>query len=168
MQRFSRAIDTLNEWVGRIVSPIIIVMLLIGTYEVVARYAFHSPTIWAWEINEHLLCLFLSMAGGYALLLGRHVSVDILYSRVSVRTRAIMDLVTWPIFFLVCIVVIWGGTATAIEATAKQEYVISSLRSPAYPDRWMIPIGAILLLLQGVVKYLKDIATVTGKRETTS
>jgi len=168
MQRFSRAIDTLNEWVGRIVSPIIIVMLLIGTYEVVARYVFHSPTIWAWEINEHLLCLFLSMAGGYTLLLGRHVSVDIFYSRLSVRARAIMDLVTWPIFFLVCILVIWEGTAAAMVATAKREYVISSLRSPAYPDRWMIPIGATLLLLQGVVKYLKDIATVTGKRETAS
>ncbi|MBM3174335.1 MAG: TRAP transporter small permease subunit [Chloroflexi bacterium] len=168
MQRFARAIDTLNEWVGRIVSPIIIAMLLIGTYEVVARYVFHSPTIWAWEINGHLLCLFLSMAGGYALLLGRHVSVDILYSRVSVRTRAIMDLVTWPIFFLVCIIVIWTGTAAAIEATVKQEYVISSLRSPAYPDRWMIPIGTTLLLLQGVVKYLKDIATVAGKRKTAS
>jgi len=168
MQRFAHAVDTLNEWVGRIVSPIIIAMLLIGTYEVVARYVFNSPTIWAWEINEHLLCLFLSMAGGYALLLGRHVSVDILYSRLSVRTRAIMNLVTWPIFFLVCIIVIWTGTAAAIEATVKREYVISSLRSPSYPDRWMIPIGTTLLLLQGVVKYLKDIATVRGKRETAS
>jgi len=163
MPRFVRLVNTLNEWVGRIFSPVIGIIMVIGVYEVVARYVFNSPTTWAWEINEHLLCLFLSMAGGYTLLRGRHVSVDLLYVRFSARVRAIIDLVTWIFFFLVCIMVIWQGTAEAWEATLKQERVLSSFNSPSYPDRWMIPIGTFLLLLQGIVKYTQSLMTVIHK-----
>jgi TRAP-type mannitol/chloroaromatic compound transport system permease small subunit len=163
MERFTRAIDFINDWAGKIISPLILAMMAVGTYEVAARYFFNSPTSWAWEINDHLLCLFLSMAGGYTLLLSRHVSVDIIYGRLSPRTKAILDLVTWPIFFLVCIVVIWQGSLEAWDSTLKREYIISSFRSPAYPDRWMIPVGTFLLLLQGIARYLRDIMTVVGK-----
>lgn len=163
MVRFARLVSSLNEWVGKICSPIIFAIMAIGTFEVVARYVFNSPTTWAWEVNEHLLCLFLSMAAGYTLLLGRHVAVDLLYVRFSVRVRAIVDLVTWLLFFLVCVVVIWEGASEAWESTLKQERVLSSFRSPVYPDRWMIPVGAFLLLLQGVVKYTRDLTTVLYK-----
>ncbi|MBA7692065.1 hypothetical protein ES703_100623 [subsurface metagenome] len=135
------------------------VILVIATFEVVARYVFNHPTSWAWEVNEHLLCVFLSMAAGYTLLLGRHVSVDLLYVRFSVRVRAIIDLVTWLLFFLVCAVVVWEGASEAWESTLKQERVLSSFNSPLYPAKWMIPIGASLLLLQGIVKYTRDLMT---------
>lgn len=159
MARFVRLVDSLNEWVGKICSPIIAAIMVIATFEVVARYVFNHPTSWAWEVNEHLLCLFLSMAAGYTLLLGRHVAVDLLYVRFSVRVRAIVDLVTWLLFFLVCAVVIWEGASEAWESTLNNERALSSFNSPLYLDRWMIPIGAFLLLLQGVVKYTRDIMT---------
>ena len=165
MARFARLIDSLNEWVGRILSPIIVVLMVIATFEVVARYVFNHPTSWAWEVNEHLLVLLLSMAGGYTLLLGRHVSVDLLYVRFSARTRAIIDLAAWLFFFLVCGVVILAGGLEAWESTLKQERVLSSFNSPLYPAKWTIPIGASLLFLQGVVKYTRDLVTVLHKHK---
>ncbi len=163
MPRWMYFINALSEWVGRIFSPVIGIIMLVGVYEVVARYVFNRPTTWAWEINEHLLCLFLALAGGYTLLRGRHVSVDLLYARFSPRVRAIIDVVSWLFFFLVCIVVIWQGSAEAWEATMKRERVLSSFNSPLYPDRWMIPIGTFLLLLQGIVKYTQSITAVIYK-----
>lgn len=163
MTRFGRAIDNLNEWTSRIFSPAILVMMAIGTFEVVARYFFNRPTIWAWEVNEHLLILFLSLAGGYTLMLGRHVSVDLLYMRLKPRVRAILDSVTWLFFFLVCVVVIWQGTAEAWESTLKGERALSSFSSPVYPDKWMIPIGGVLLLLQGIVRYARNIMIILKK-----
>ena len=69
-------------------------MMLFGVYEVAARYFFNRPTIWVWELNGLLQCVFVALAGGYTLLVRGHVRVDVVYGHLSMRKKAILDLIT--------------------------------------------------------------------------
>ena len=80
-------IDKVNERVGTVVAFGLIVMMFIMLYEVVARYVFDSPTIWAWDVNGLLFSAVLVLGGGYVLLHRGHVRLDILFERLSPRGR---------------------------------------------------------------------------------
>ncbi len=153
-------IDALNAWVGRIFSPVLILITLLAVYEVFRRYFLSDPTTWVWEINSQLMCLAGAMAGGYALLRGTHVSVDILAVRLSPRTRAALDLLTAPFFFLFVGCLIWFGTVEAVRAFSSHQRIISQFASPLWPIKAAVPIGGILIGLQGVAKLIRDIRVV--------
>ena len=160
-----KVIDSINEWVGRILSYFLLVMLLTIVYEVVARYFFNAPTLWVMEYNEYFLCGYSFLAGGYTLLNKAHVNVDILYSRFNYRTKAAIDCFTWILFFVFVGVVALLGGEFAYEAFLGKETSGTVLDTLIFPVKAIIPIGAALLFLQGVVKLIKDIETAITGRE---
>ena len=161
---FLRLINRINEWVGRIFSLTLILIMLFAFYEVVRRYVFSSPTLWVWEINSQLLCLMGALAGGYTMLNKAHVSVDIVTGRLSERTRAIVDILTAPIFFLLVGSLVYFGGKEALAAFHNNQRVISQLGTPLWPIKTVIPIGAALLFLQGLAKLVDDIHLVLGHK----
>jgi len=94
VRRVLEAIDAASEWTGKISAFLIPGMMFIMTYEVVARYILKSPTIWAMESTQYLFLATTALGGAYVLRHGGHVNVPILYSRLSTRTQAIVDVVT--------------------------------------------------------------------------
>jgi TRAP-type mannitol/chloroaromatic compound transport system permease small subunit len=161
--RVIRAIDWVNEQTGRLVSFLAAFMMFIVVYEVVARYIFNRPTIWAMEVNQYLLCGYTALAGGYALLYGSHVNVDILQQRFGVRTRAFLDILTSFLFFGFIFVLIWKTGAMAWEAWVYDEHSVSLLAVPLFPVKVVIPLGGLLILFQGLAKFIKDLKIlVTG------
>jgi TRAP-type mannitol/chloroaromatic compound transport system permease small subunit len=161
--RVIRAIDWVNEQTGRLVSFLAAFMMFIVVYEVVARYIFNRPTIWAMEVNQYLLCGYTALAGGYALLYGSHVNVDILQQRFGVRTRAFLDILTSFLFFGFIFVLIWKTGAMAWEAWVYDEHSESLLAVPLFPVKVVIPLGGLLILFQGLAKFIKDLKIlVTG------
>ena len=152
-------IDMINDWVGNVLSLIIIIIMFFAAYEVTMRYFFSSPTIWVWEVNSQLLCVSGAFAGGYALLTDTHVSVDILSSRLSPRLRSLINLITSPLFFIFVGALIWFGTQEAWRSIAVGEKEISTFASPLYITKTLIPIGAVLMLLQGIAKYARELKT---------
>ena len=163
--RFLHYIDKLNDWVSKLFSPVFILIILFAVYEVVRRYILNNPTIWVWEINSQLLCFIGAMAGGYTLLKDSHVSVDIVSNLLPPRVRTLIHILTWPFFLLVVGCLIWFGTKEAIRAYLVNQHEISTFASPLFPIKSMIPIGGILLLLQGIAKLIRDIRTLMGKVE---
>ncbi|MEW6262450.1 MAG: TRAP transporter small permease subunit [Thermodesulfobacteriota bacterium] len=160
-----RFIDRLNEWTGQVFSLVILLITGLASYEVVCRYVLNSPTTWAWEINSQLMCLMGALAGGYALLHKAHVSMDILYSRLSPRAQALMDIITCPLFFLFVGALIWFGAKEALRAYTVHQRMISQFASPLWPIKTIIPLGGVLLFLQGLAKLVRDIETLTGRGE---
>lgn len=149
-------IDTINEWMGRIVSYAVLIMTFSVTFEVIARYFFNRPTIWSMEINQYLLCAYIALAGGYTLLHGAHVNVEIFYSRFTPKRQAIIDLFTSVFFFLVIGVLIWKSGGAAWETFEYNEHSDSLLGAPLFPSKVVIPIGGVLFLLQGLAKLVRD------------
>ncbi len=165
-ERFLSVIDLINGWVGRIVGHLLILMMFVMSYEVIMRYIFNRPTLWAMEMNQYLFLILIALGGGHVLLNRGHISVDIFYGRFGERTRAIFDLLTSPLFFLFIIVLIWQSLDVAIESSQFREH--SEMADiPVYPVRIILVVGAFLMVLQGFAKFARDLAKAVVKRSST-
>jgi TRAP-type mannitol/chloroaromatic compound transport system permease small subunit len=166
MKRFLTAIDWVSEKSGKGVSFLILLLSVVVLYEIVARYLFNSPTIWAHEIAQMIFGTYVILMGAYVLKHGSHVNVESLYNRFSPRTRAILDLFTWSLFFIFCGLIFWKGAGMAWDSFVVLETGPTSFAPPIYPFKAMIPLGALLILLQGLAKYLRCfLFVITGKED---
>lgn len=162
---FCRIIDTISDKTGKGVSFLILFLALALVYEVVARYVFNRPTQWAHEFGMFMFGTACMLVGAYVLLHKAHVNLDILYARVTRRKQAILDLITAPVFFFVMVLIIWHSTDFALNSWKMLEISSSPWHPPYYPIKTIIPIAALLLLLQGVVKFTRDLFFVIHGRE---
>jgi len=158
LHAFMNGITRLNDMIGRWISLLVIVMFVLLLIEVFFRYVMGAPTIWANELTQLLFGFYSVMAGGYIMAHRGHVNVDILYASLSVRTRAILDVFTSFLFFIFMATVLYFGSSMAWESASGMETSFSAWNPPIWPIKLAIPVGAFLLLLQGIVKLLQDIA----------
>jgi len=166
MKMFFKVIDRLNEMIGKAVSFLILVLVGVIAYEIFVRYLLNSPTIWAHEISQMVYGAYVILLGGYLQQRKGHVNVDILYLRFKPRTRAMIDLFTWLLFFAFCGVILIKGGEMAWDSFLYRETDPTAFAPPIYPLKMLIPLGALLLLLQGLVKYIGDIKmAITGKED---
>lgn len=159
-------IDRLNEWMGKIIGPICLIMIAVLMWEIVLRYWFNNPTIWAHETSAMLFGAYFMLGAGYTLLHRVHVNMDIVYSRFSLRERAILDLVGSLLFFVFVGIILWQGVIFASESLLSNQHTTSMWKPPLYPIKMTIPLGAFLLLLQGLAKFIRDLTTAVTGRET--
>jgi len=159
-----RFIDGISEWTGRVACWLIIVMMVIMVYEVVTRYALENPSHWAYELSGLLLGPLWLLGGAYVLKVGGHVNVDLFYRHLPLRRRAIIDLVTYTLFFLYCTLILLGGWDYFWLALIRHAHTRSMWGPPLAPFWVMIPIGAGLILLAGIAKYIRNLyLAITGR-----
>jgi TRAP-type mannitol/chloroaromatic compound transport system permease small subunit len=132
-------------------------------YEVVARYVFNSPTNWVHESMFLMFGMQYMIAGAYAYRDETHVRVDIVYSQLSARGRAICDVITSVFFFIFVGTMTVTGWTFAHDAIAVRESSFTEWGIQYWPVKLSIPIGAALLLLQGFARLVRDIAIVTRR-----
>jgi len=164
MKSIVTTIDSISEWSGKVVSWLVVAFGLVILYEVVVRYIFHDPTTWALEISLMLYGAWAVLLGAYILREGGHVNVDIIYNHFSPRVKAIVSLFTWLIFFLWVGVMMWKGWEMGWNSLMMGEREASSFGGPLYPAKLCIPLGAFLLLLQGLAGYIRNAhLAITGR-----
>ncbi len=163
-----RFIDTtVGEWSGRLFCWLIIPMVGGLTYEVIARYAFRAPTEWAFELTYMLYGSHFMLGVAYALYKGGHIRTDVFYGKWSPRTQGLVDATLYLVFFFPGMLFFFvSGGNEALHAWAIGERSDASpLRPPVYPFKAVIPVMALLVLIQGVSEFLKAAyAARTGRR----
>lgn len=164
-QRILNIVDSISEWVGKITSFFIMAVTLTILYEVISRYIFHSPTIWALEVSLAFYGIYVALIGAYVLRIGQHVNVDILYGRFSPKTKAIIDLFTWSLFFLWVGAIIWKGWESGWASLLVREREPTAFGCPVYPIKLSIPAGGFLLFLQGLAVYVRNILVIVSERK---
>ena len=165
MKRVLNAIDLVSEWSGKLVSILIFFVAFFLLYDVVMRYVFNAPTIWAHELSLHLFGAYAVLAGPYVLRYHQHVKVDIIYLRFSPRGRAIIDSFTYLLFFLFIGLLFWYGYVIAERAVELRQTVSPSpWASPLWPVKLTVPLAAFLMLAQGLAHYIRTLTlAITGK-----
>ena len=153
---FIRSVDKMNDWIGRIVGFLIYPIMLVLVYEVVMRYVFDSPTIWAHETSCMLYGAHFVLGGAYALQHNAFVNVEVFYMRFSKRTRAIIDLFSWSMFYIFVGVLLWKSIPWAWESFSLREFSDSTWGPYVWPSKLTIPFAAFFMLLQGMTKTIKD------------
>jgi TRAP-type mannitol/chloroaromatic compound transport system permease small subunit len=157
VKKITRGIDVLNSWVGKTVSFLIPVLMVLESYEVLSRYVFGRPTIWISELSAMLFGAFILIGGGYTLSQDSFANMDIVHSMFSKRGRAIIDIITF-FFFLVFIgVLLWKGWEMAYRSVLNLEHDSTEWAPPVYYFKMVMPLGALLLLLQGISKLLQNL-----------
>ncbi|MBN1103373.1 MAG: TRAP transporter small permease subunit [Deltaproteobacteria bacterium] len=165
MRTLLKLIDGISNWTGRMSSFLVLVITGVILYEVIARYVFGTPTIWAYEVSLALYGIYVALIGAYALVQGAHVNVDIVYSRFSPRTRAGMSVFTWLIFFLWCGVLVWTGWIRGWDSLMIGERESTAFGCPIYPVKLSLAVGGALLFLQGAAGYVRNVYTlITGEK----
>jgi len=158
VKTFLRCIDAINEWTGRIIVWAVVPLVVIVTGEVVSRYIFRAPHIWVPELGWYIYGTLAMILAGYTLLYKGHVSVDVFYRRFSPRGRAILDIITYLIFFFPFVFfLIPPGISVAKASFAMGEVSMFGLLPFEPFFKSVIPLGAILLLLQGLAKFIRSL-----------
>ncbi len=161
-----RVIDAISQWSGWIVCWMIIPLVGSLAYEVVARYVFHAPTVWAYDVSYMLYGSHFMLGAAYALYRGGHIRTDMLYHNWSPRRQGAIDAIGYLVFFFPgMLFLFWMGGQEAwhswqILETSDQ----SPWHPPLYPFKAVIPATALLLLMQGVSEFLKSVYAIrTGR-----
>ncbi len=162
---FIRFIDRLNTWIGGAVSVLLPAMTVVLTYEVTARYIFRRPTIWAYDTAIFMFGYCGLLAGGFVLKNRQHINVDIIYTQFSRRGKAVMDLITGLLFFFFVILVVIYGWKEALFAIELGKRTNTEWAPPVGHFKLMIPLGAFLLLLQGLANWIRDLYLVITNEE---
>jgi TRAP-type mannitol/chloroaromatic compound transport system permease small subunit len=156
-------IDALSRVVGEFTAYWAVLAVFAYYYEVIARFVFNSPTNWVHESMFLMFGMQYMLAGAYAYRDDTHVRVDIIYSRFSARGRAACDLITSFFFFLFTGVMLWSGWRFASDAVSLRESSFTEWGIQYWPVKLAIPIGAALLLLQGISRLARDVKIVFAK-----
>jgi len=157
------AIERLNRWAGEYVAYWAVISVFVYYYEVIGRFVFNSPTIWVHESMFLMYGMQYMISGAYAYREDQHVRVDVVYSKFSPRGKAIADIITSVFFFIFAGTLLWTGTRFALDSISLGETSFAEWGIQYWPVKATIPIGAALILLQGIAKLLKDIALVSRR-----
>ncbi len=154
---WTRWIDKLNEFVGNYIAYWSAIAVIVYYYEVIARYVFNSPTNWAHESMFLMFGAQYILAGGYALKEDAHVRVDVIYMYFSNRMKAFVDVLTSLFFFIFVCTLLWTGWTFFYDSYAVNEVSFTEWGIQYWPVKFSIPLGAALIILQGIAKLAKDI-----------
>ena len=161
--RITDKIEWINVKAGEYVAWWSLIAVFVYYYEVVARFIFNSPTNWVHESMFLMFGMQYMLSGAYAYREDQHVRVDVIYAKFSPRGKAIADIVTSVFFFIFIGTMLVTGYRFAADAVNVGEHSFTEWGIQYWPIKLTIPIGAGLLLLQGISKLIKDILFVTRR-----
>jgi TRAP-type mannitol/chloroaromatic compound transport system permease small subunit len=170
LRELARKIDRFQDALGRGLSWLMLAMVLTVFFDVVSRYLFARTYVFTQELEWYIFAVAYLMAAGYVMLWDEHVRVDIMYSRLSPRTRAWVDFVLLFVFFfpsvLLVIYTTWPFFRNAFA-------VFESSPDPGgIPARWalkgVIIVAFAILAIQGVSEAIKRFYWAMGWEEPAS
>lgn len=161
-----RVIDRISDWSGNIVCWLIVPLVGSLAWEVVARYVFSAPTVWAYDVSYMLYGALFMLGAAYTLFRGGHIRTDMLYQNWSPRRQGAIDAACYLfLFFPAMLFLLWMGGQEFWHAWEIGERSDASPWRPVlYPLKGVIPLTAIMLLAQGFSEFLKSLYAVrTGR-----
>ncbi|MCC7273130.1 MAG: TRAP transporter small permease subunit [Alphaproteobacteria bacterium] len=165
MEQVCRAVDRLSVAVGVLAAWLIAPLVAALCWEVVARYVFGAPTIWAYEIGYLLTGSGWLLGMAYALARGAHIRIDIVYANFPPRARAMVDVVGYLLLLLPFLV--WIVTTLddrALQAFRSGEHTgQSAWNPPLWPFRTVFFVAFLLLALQVAAEAMRALAIVLGR-----
>ena len=162
---FVGPVERMVHWAALVAAACVPVMAVCILYEVIMRYAFNAPTIWAFEVSYMLMGTSLMLGIGYCSQLRRHIRVDFYYDSVTDQRRALIDLAGYIILLLPgAIWITWALFEYWFEAYKVNERTGESAWNPlVWPFKFFFTFGFFLFTLQSIVETLKSILTLMGR-----
>jgi len=161
--KLSGLIDGFNGSIGRFVKWLILASVVVSAGNAIVRKIFGVSSNAFLEIQWYLFAAVFMLGAAYAFLLNAHVRIDAVSSRLSAKTRNVVDIVGIVVFLLpFCFLITdlsWPLVVQAYETGEMSGNAGGLIRWPVY---LMLPAGVALLALQSVSELIKRIAFIVG------
>lgn len=158
LRGFCRLVDAVSEYTARVAIWGVLALVFILTWEVLLRSLFNMPTIWAHESTQYFFGFYFALGGAYCLKMGGMVRVDTVIRLFRPRTRAVIEGVTGLVALIFMTALVWTGVEVAWDSIIYNERSISPWGPPIYPLKIIAVLGSVLLGMQSIVKFLRDLA----------
>jgi len=155
-----KAITIVNKSMPWFIGSLIAIVSFLLALDVVLRYFFSAPTVWAFDLSTWSTGVVAFLLGGYALAKGHHVRVDILFERFSERTKSIVDVIGGMFLLLIAGTLVVVGFSYVIHYFQIGATSSGGMEMPLWVQWSIVPIGGLLIGLQGLVKLINDIAVI--------
>lgn len=156
-QRYVRFMDGMSDWIGWFAMVLIYVMILVLLYDVFSDKALGVVQNWTLETAQFTLAAFYFLAGPKTLKDEGHVRLDLLYARLGVRGRAIVDSITiWLVIFYLA-VLLWGGISSLQYSWITNQRLPSLWAPSLVPIKILMNICVLLMILQCIAIFLRDV-----------
>ena len=158
-----RLIDRLNGIVGRFAMYLVFVIMGVLLYSSLSRTLFDAPLLWSVEVAQMTMAAYYLLGGGYSIQLDSHVRMDLLYARWSPKTKAAVDCITAVGLLAYLVVLLYGGGSSTQYALEYGQRNYSVWAPPMAPIKIAMTVGILLMLLQVVAVFFRDLAVARGR-----
>ncbi|RUM35551.1 MAG: TRAP transporter small permease [Desulfobulbus sp.] len=159
---YVKYVDYVSTKLGRLAMYTIFIMtgvLLLGS---ITRNILNMPLSWTVEMAQFILTGYYFIGGAYSMQLKEHVRMDLLYDHWSIKTRAKVDMVTNFFLFFYLITLFIGSISSTMYAIEYGQRNFSQWNPSMIPIKIIMVIGILLMLLQTISTFFKDMATARG------
>ena len=166
MEAYIQFADKVSAWFGKAFAWCILVMAFGVGYEVVVRYLFRAPTVWAFDVSYIMYGTLFMMGGAYTLSRNGHVRGDFIYRLWQPRTQAKVELALYFFFFFPGVLaLIFSGWRYASRSWRFGEVSsMSPANIPIFQFKSIIIAAGILLLIQGIAQVFRCVQCIrTGE-----
>ena len=152
-----RAVDKLAVFIGRVTMMLIVLLTGVMLYEVVLRYVFEAPTLWANEMSLWLAGFVFLCAGLYAMQQRSHIRIVLLYDAVPRWVQRIFDSISTVLIVAFAFFLIYGGYGEAFDKFYRWE-TFGTAFDPPIPAtlKPMVLLVVLLVATQAVVNLFSD------------
>ena len=151
-------IDAFTEWTGNAFAWLCVPLAIVVFWEVVSRYFFDNPTIWAYDLSYMFYGALFMLGAAFALRRGAHIRTDMLWEKFSDTTKGKIDFYAYILFFFPGMILLF---ATSID-DAWNALIMGELseQTPWQPYLWplksVVPLTALLMMIQGISEVMKS------------
>lgn len=158
IKSYVRYVDAINRLVGRGALYLLFVMMGVLLFSAISRFFFNHPVLWAVEFTQFVMAAYFMLGGGFSMLLGSHVRMDVFYSKWSPRKQARMDVLTFIVLAGYLGFLLYGCCTSTWYSIVFNQHNNSAWAPPLAPVKVIMGIGIVLTLLQAFSEFFKSLA----------
>lgn len=159
---YVRYVEALNRIIGKFAMYLVFAMMGILLFSSISRTVFNVPHIWAIEMAQFTMAAYYLLGGGFSMMIGAHVRMDVLYGNWSPKQRAVTDVITVFCLIFYLVVLLIGGISSTAYSLEYGQRNYSSWGPPVAPIKIIMVIGIFMMLLQSIATFFRDLAKAKG------
>lgn len=163
IKAYVRFVDAMNRRVGIFAMYLIFAMMGILLFASISRAVFNVPFLWVIEMAQFTMAAYYLLGGGYSMQLDSHVRMDVLYDRWTPKRRAFTDSITAFCLVFYLVFLLYGGLSSTEYALKYGQKNYSTWAPPMAPIKIIMTFGILLMLLQAISMFFKDLAKARGE-----
>ena len=160
---YIKFIDYISLKTGTATMYLVFVMMFILILSFVTRNIINIPLIWIIEMAQFVMTGYYLLGGGYSMLTDDHVRMDLIYSKLKDKTKALLDSLTSAFLIFYLVVLLYGSISSLTYTIETNQRLFTAWAPYVWPIKSIMTFGILLMLLQSIAIFFRDLAKVLGR-----